>query len=321
MVDGTTSERPRFDETVAPLPRPTTPAVDAILGVPIRVLDHGFVRLVDYMGDDAAIVQAARVSYGAGTRKVSEDKALIRYLLRNLHTSPFEMVEVKLHIKTPLFVARQIVRHRTASLNEVSARYSILPNEMYLPDDTQISFQSTDNKQGRSGAAVDPALKERVRELLLAGQREAYAAYQELLDADIARELARIALPVAVYTEWYWKINLHNLFHFLRLRLDAHAQYEVRVFAEAIALIAQRIAPTAYDAFEDYIRDAVRLSGVERELVTRALHGERLGPDDWQRLGKRERAEFARKFGLDPAVLLEDRPVQKVQQHWPATGR
>ncbi len=744
----------RFDESVAPLPRPATPAVDAILGVPIRVLDHGFVRLVDYMGDDAAIVQAARVSYGPGTRKLSEDRALIRYLLRNRHTSPFEMVEVKLHVKAPLFVARQWLRHRTSclagdsvlsfdlpgaeqrgerqhhgmtvekfhrlwhegtthavpkrkplfleriepgrrytipelarlverreeslrnlvradvlkaeravpnsprdpaifvwgrdwrdyangkfevrapmrdrlrkmrlrmcdeetgeirythvtdvwqtgvkpvfkvtldngkslkmtkdhrcltdrgwltleqatglrlndrggvtwdgngpafatngvplhqsaewlmarkaagcgvtqmaeesgvsyhtirkwlrknnvqftpaetvrlssraqrgqrrtfakqrvfserelaairearggprsnfwkggvtperahigrwtveharraherngykcvicrgnddlhahhvdpvwhnparardeanltslcrrchadlhrlnlelalrdaiasgadlgrfwtdhqtgrerpegkqrlratrlfrqwsrvvrieyageemtydlavagpfhnfvangfvvhnSVNELSARYSVLPEEMYLPDDTQISFQSTDNKQGRSAAAVDPALRARVRELLLAGQREAYAGYQELIDAGIARELARIALPVAVYTEWYWKINLHNLFHFLELRLDAHAQHEIRVYAEAICLIARRLAPTAYGAFEDYIRDATRLSGVERAIVARALRGAPPTPDEWRRLGKRERAEFARKFGL-----------------------
>ncbi|HET8630297.1 MAG TPA: FAD-dependent thymidylate synthase [Thermomicrobiales bacterium] len=293
-----------FDETVPPSPRPAVPAVDAILGRPIRVLDHGFVRLVDYMGDDAAIVQAARVSYGPGTRKVSEDKALIRYLLRNLHTSPFEMVEVKLHVKAPIFVARQWLRHRTAAANEMSGRYSILPEEMYLPDNTQISFQSADNKQGRSADPVDPALRARVRDLLLAGQREAYAGYQELLDAAIARELARIALPVSIYTEWYWKINLHNLFHFLELRTDAHAQYEIRVYAEAICLIAQRLAPVAYEAFEDYIRQAVRLSRVERGLVARALRGEPLRAEDWKGLGKRERAEFARKFGLTPEELF-----------------
>jgi thymidylate synthase (FAD) len=199
------------------------------------------------------------------------------------------------------FVANGFVVHN--SVNELSARYSILPDELYLPDDTQISFQSTDNKQGRSAAEVDPAVRARVRELLLAGQRSAYATYQELLDAEIARELARIALPVAVYSEWYWKINLHNLFHFLALRTDPHAQFEIRLYGEAICLIAQRVAPVAYEAFDNYIRDAVRLSGVERELVARALRGETLGSDDWKRLGKRERAEFARKFGLDPDAL------------------
>ena len=303
MAGVSTIDELRFDESDAPLPRPATPMADAILGRPIRLLDHGFVRLVDYMGGDAAIVQAARVSYGRGTRKASEDQALIRYLLRNRHTTPFEMVDLKLHVKAPIFVARQWLRHRTASVNELSGRYSILPDDMYLPDDTQISFQSTDNRQGRSTVQVDPALKARVRELLLAGQRESYAAYQELLDAGIARELARIALPVSVYTEWYWKINLHNLFHFLELRADPHAQAEIRLYAEAICLIAQRVAPVAYDAFDDYIRDAVRLSGVERDLVARVLRGEPVGPEDWDRLGKRERAEFARKFGLTPAAL------------------
>ncbi len=293
----------RFDESVSPLPRPTVPEVEAILGVPIPVLDHGFVRLIDYMGNDAAIVQAARVSYGAGTKKVSEDKALIRYLLRHKHTSPFEMVEVKLHIKAPIFVARQWVRHRTASANEISGRYSILSDEMYLPDDTQISFQSSDNKQGRSTTEVPDALRERVRELLLAGQRESYAAYQELIDAEIARELARIALPVSVYTEWYWKMNLHNLFHFLALRTDAHAQFEIRIFAEAICLIVQRLAPVAYGAFIDYARDATHLSAPERQIVARVLRGEAIAPEDWAGIGKRERAEFAHKFGLDPANL------------------
>lgn len=293
----------RFDESVSPLPRPVVPEVEAILGVPVPVLDHGFVRLIDYMGNDAAIVQAARVSYGAGTKKRSEDAALIRYLLRHKHTSPFEMVEVKLHIKAPIFVARQWVRHRTASANEISGRYSILSDEMYLPDDTQISFQSSDNKQGRSATAVPDALRERVRELLLSGQRESYAAYQELIDAEIARELARIALPVSVYTEWYWKMNLHNLFHFLALRTDAHAQFEIRIYAEAICLIVQRLAPVAYQAFIDYARDATQLSAPERAIVARALRGEPLTQTDWERIGKRERAEFARKFGLDAAAL------------------
>jgi thymidylate synthase (FAD) len=297
-----------FDETVAPLARPANEAVDAILGVPIRLLDHGFVRLVDYMGNDAAIVQAARVSYGQGTKKRSEDAGLIRYLMRHQHTSPFEMVDTKFHIKAPIFVARQWLRHRTASVNEVSARYSLLPEELYIPEDAQVSFQSTDNKQGRSAAEVAPEVKARVRELLLAGQRESYASYQELIDAEIARELARIALPVSIYTEWYWKINLHNLFHFLGLRMDAHAQYEIRVYAEAIGLIVQRLAPVAYGAFLDYMREATTLSGPERAIVTKALHGEPIAPEDWTRINKRERTEFARKFGLDVPDLPKAAP-------------
>jgi thymidylate synthase (FAD) len=288
----------RFDEASAPTPRPGSAEVDAVLGVPIRLLDHGFVRLVDYMGNDAAIVQAARVSYGQGTKKRSEDAGLIRYLMRHRHTSPFEMVEAKFHIKAPIFVARQWLRHRTASVNEVSGRYSLLPEELYIPDDAQISFQSADNKQGRSATEVPAAVKERVRELLLAGQRESYASYQELIDAEIARELARIALPVSIYTEWYWKLNLHNLFHFLSLRMDAHAQYEIRVFAEAIGLIVQRLAPVAYKAFVDYMRESTLLSGPERAIVAKALHGEPITAEDWSTIGKRERAEFASKFGL-----------------------
>lgn len=310
-----------FDPSVVALARPGIPDVDAILGVPIRVLDHGFVRLVDYMGNDAAIVQAARASYGQGTKKRSEDHGLIRYLMRHRHTSPFEMVDTKFHIKAPIFVARQWHRHRTSSVNEVSARYSLLPEELYVPEDAQISFQSTDNKQGRSATEVPQELKERVRELLLAGQRESYASYQELIDAEIARELARIALPVSIYTEWYWKINLHNLFHFLSLRMDAHAQYEIRVYAEAIGLIVRRLAPVAYGAFLDYMREATNLSGPERAIVAKALRGEPVTPEDWAGIGKRERAEFARKFDLEladtPVVETKAAPVRNSNGHGP----
>ncbi len=199
------------------------------------------------------------------------------------------------------FVANGFVVHNSA--NEISGRYSILSDEMYLPDDTQISFQSGDNKQGRSTAEVPHDVRERVRDLLLTGQRAAYAGYQELIDAEIARELARIALPVSIYTEWYWKLNLHNLFHFLALRTDAHAQFEIRIYAEAICLIVQRLTPVAYRAFIDYSRDAVNVSGPERAIVARALRGEAIRPEDWATIGKRERAEFAHKFGLDPADM------------------
>jgi thymidylate synthase (FAD) len=285
------------------VPRAVAEEAEAIVGQALPVHDHGFVRLVDYMGNDAAIVAAARVSYGAGTKTLRSDRGLIRYLMRHQHTTPFEMVELKFHIKAPIFVARQWGRHRTASTNEVSGRYSELAEEFYLPRPAAVRPQSTTNRQGRADEPFPPEEAERAIADMRELQAAAYATYRRHLAAGMARELARISLPLALYTEWYWKINLHNLFHFLELRTDPHAQFEIRLYGEAICLIAQMVAPVAYEAFEDYIRDAVRLSGVERELVARALRGEPLGPDDWKRLGKRERAEFARKFGLDPDAL------------------
>lgn len=280
------------------LSRPSSPQADAILGEVVPVLDHGHVRLIDYMGNDAAIVQAARVSYGAGTKKRSEDHALVRFLLRHAHTSPFEMVETKFHVKAPIFVARQWGRHRVAAINEVSSRYSILPAEMYLPPDTQISFQATDNRQGRSAVEVPPEVRERVRNLLLAGQEQAYGDYDTLIDLEIARELARISLPVSIYTEWYWKISLHNLFHFLELRLDEHAQWEIRQYAEVLADMARLIAPVACAAFEEFRAGHLRLSWAEMAVVRRALAEAPPTPQEWEALGKRERKEFAARFGL-----------------------
>lgn len=215
-----------------------------------NILGHGFVRLVDVMGTDSSIVQAARVSYGAGTKTPSSDRSLIRYLLRNRHTSPFEMVELKFHIKLPIFVARQWVRHRTASINEVSARYSEMPNEMYIP--TQWKHQSTSNKQG-SGDSVCPTLNARATERVEKLFRQAFSTYSDLLASGIAREQARIVLPTALFTEWYWKIDLHNLLHFLRLRLDSHAQYEIRVYAEQIYAMVKERFPVSAEAFEDYV--------------------------------------------------------------------
>jgi thymidylate synthase (FAD) len=251
-------------------------AADALLGREYRVLDKGFVRLVDYLGGDARIVQSARVSYQEGTKTVREDAALIDYLVRHKHTSPLEQVVLTFHLKMPIFVARQWLRHRTARLNEVSGRYSVMRDEFYLPEAAVVRRQSEVNKQGRSEAEVPAALQERTLELLEAGQANAYGSYQELLDEDVARELARINLPLSLYTEMYWQIDLHNLFHFLRLRLDAHAQHEIRAYAEVMAELARAVAPLAYEAFEEHILHAQTFSRSELELLLAALDREAL---------------------------------------------
>jgi len=261
-----------------------------------KCLDHGFVRLVDWMGDDSSIVQAARVSYGKGTKSVSEDTALIRYLMRNLHTSPFEMVEFKFHVKLPIFVARQWIRHRTANVNEYSGRYSEMPDEFYLPEPDQLRLQSTLNKQGRGETTINHS-SEVISRMKLT-QEKLFQEYSELLSTGLAREIARINLPLSNYTEWYWKIDLHNLFHFLRLRLDSHAQYEIRVYAEAIAKIIKQIVPIAYQAFEDYILEAIRFSRNELNALKLLIHKELPSDDKLAELGlsKREIQEFKEKI-------------------------
>ena len=256
--------------------KPTVPAADALLGREYRVLDKGFVRLVDYLGGDARIVQSARVSYQDGTKTVREDAALIDYLVRHKHTSPLEQVVLTFHLKMPIFVARQWLRHRTARLNEISGRYSVMRDEFYLPDASQVRRQSVVNKQGRSDDEVPGELQERTLELLQTGQADAYAGYQELLDEDVARELARINLPLSLYTEMYWQIDLHNLFHFLRLRLDAHAQFEIRAYAEVMAQLARAVAPLAYEAFEEHLLYAKTFSRSELGLLLEALDREGL---------------------------------------------
>src|SRR3989344_661001 len=235
---------------------------------PIKCLDHGFVYLVDYMGNDEAIVEAARTSYGQGTKKVSSDEGLIRYLRRHVHTTPSEMVEFKFHCKMPIFVARQWIRHRTANVNEYSGRYSEMLDEFYLPDSAVLRKQSQMNKQGR-GEDLSPVNKERVLQLLKEDYERVFGHYEDFLrdDIDLARELARIPLPLATYTEWYWKIDLHNLLHFLGLRLDSHAQYEIQVFGKAMAEIIKDSVPITYKAFEDYQVNAMRLSGPEIEFM------------------------------------------------------
>lgn len=262
-------------------PRPTLRAVsegmEAHLYRAHQVLDHGFVRVIDYMGDDAAIVQAARVSYGAGTKHVSNDEGLIRYLMRHWHSTPFEMCEIKLHVKLPVFVARQWIRHRTANVNEYSARYSILDREFYIPAPEHLAAQSTVNNQGR-GEVLTGAEAARVLDMLKSDAGRAYDHYQDMLSQDgqkgLARELARMNLPANIYTQWYWKVDLHNLFHFLRLRADAHAQYEIRVYADAICQVVADWVPIAYGAFQDYRMGGVTLSAKAVDCVRRMLKGE-----------------------------------------------
>lgn len=269
-----------------------------LIGKEIKCLDHGFVRLVDVMGDDGSIVQAARVSYGAGTKTVNEDRGLIRYLMRHKHTTPFEMVEFKFHIKLPIFIARQWIRHRTANVNEYSGRYSIMKDDFYLPDIEQIRPQSEMNKQGRSDETFTDEKANAIREKLGKVQKELYTEYESLLGEELARELARINLPLSNYTEWYWKIDLHNLFHFLRLRIDSHAQYEIRVYGEALAGIVKEIVPHAWQAFEDYSLNSANFSKPELNAMKKLLEGQKVEDLDLDEIGlsKREFREFQLKL-------------------------
>jgi len=241
-----------------------------VLEEAFKCLDKGFVRLVDSMGGDDAIVQAARVSYGQGTSKVSQDRGLIRYLMRHRHTTPFEMVEFKFHCKMPIFVARQWVRHRTANINEYSLRYSEARDEFYFPDPEHIQFQSALNKQGRSGE-VPLELKQKVLDYFKEISERSFTMYQELNEAGIARELARSLLPVNIYTEWYWKNDLHNLLHFIGLRSDSHAQYEIRVYSDAMAEFVKAVAPFAWEAYQDYVVHGMRFSRIEQNLLEKQL--------------------------------------------------
>lgn len=260
-----------------PTLRATAEGMEQQLYIAHPVLDHGLVRVIDYMGDDAAITQAARVSYGRGTKAVSNDEGLIRYLMRHWHSTPFEMCEVKFHVKLPVFVARQWIRHRTANVNEYSARYSILDREFYIPAPEHLAAQSTVNNQGR-GELLEGDEAARVLDLLREDAMRSYDHYEAMLSQDgqkgLARELARMNLPANVYTQWYWKVDLHNLFHFLRLRADAHAQYEIRVYAETMCRIVKDWVPLAYAAFEDYRMGGATLSAKAVDVVRRRLSGE-----------------------------------------------
>ncbi|MDC1068097.1 FAD-dependent thymidylate synthase [Candidatus Kapabacteria bacterium] len=271
---------------------------EELLGKEFKVLDKGFVRLVDVMGDDDSIVQAARVSYGQGTKTVHEDRGLIRYLLRHKHTTPLEMVEFKFHIKLPIFIARQWIRHRTANVNEYSGRYSEMTDDFYLPDPEQIRPQSTMNRQGRSEEELPDQTAMEIRTKLLNTQIKLYDEYKDLLNKDLARELARINLPLSNYTEWYWKIDLHNLMHFLKLRLDSHAQYEIRMFGQAMADIVKQIVPVAWEAFEDYQLNSMAFSGPESKVLKELLSGKNIEEINFESHGlkAREEREFKEKY-------------------------
>ncbi|MBS0537334.1 MAG: FAD-dependent thymidylate synthase [Proteobacteria bacterium] len=282
--------------------RAIAPALEEILYQALPVLDHGFVRVIDYMGDDAAVVQAARVSYGRGTKKVSEDRGLINYLMRHRHTTPFEMCEIKYHVKLPIFVARQWIRHRTANVNEYSARYSILDNEFYLPRPEQLASQSANNRQGRD-AVLTGKEAERVFDILKKDSELVYEHYMEMLNegeagqpldperSGLARELARMNLSLAFYTQWYWKTNLHNLMHFLSLRADPHAQYEIRVYADVMIDTLKRWTPICHDAFMEYRMGGAHLSKTGLAAIKRMIAGEKvdqkssgLNPREWREL-------------------------------------
>ncbi|HQT64141.1 MAG TPA: FAD-dependent thymidylate synthase [Acidocella sp.] len=278
--------------------RPSVPALEAMLFTAIPVLDHGFIRVVDYMGDDAAVVQAARVSYGRGTRKTTEDEGLIRYLMRHWHSTPFEMCEIKYHVKLPIFVARQWIRHRTANVNEYSARYSILDKEFYIPAPEQLAVQAADNRQGR-GAVLEGQAAADVLNILRRDAEQTYANYEDMLDESkygLARELARMNLTLNTYTQWYWKTDLHNLFHFLRLRADAHAQYEIRVYAEAMMETVKAWVPLSYGAFTDYRLGAVTFSAKMLDILKRMLSGEQV-EQPTSGLSKREWTEMMVALG------------------------
>jgi len=292
-----------------------TPEAQEILGLYFPILDHGFCALVDAMGGDHSIVQAARVSYGAGTKKVSEDRGLIRYLMRHRHTTPLEMVELKFHMKLPIFVARQLVRHRTASLNEYSGRYSLMPMQFYTPEREQLGLQSTANRQGRSNEILDEdgfddfvttCVNERARD---------QKVYEDRLNRGIAREISRIDLPLSLYTEWYWKMNLHNLFHFMGLRSDSHAQWEIRQMSDAMAGMVKRVAPLAFEAWTDFHPHMGGAMFSRRELIAmeETFRTGKMSEDRLAEIGlsKREIGEYQAKtkgprevpsFDLDPST-------------------
>ena len=253
------------------MPHCVVPAAEEILDRPFPVLDKGFVRLVDYLGGDARIVQAARVSYGEGTKSYREDAALIDHLLRNEHTSPFEQVVLTFHVKLPIFVARQWIRHRTARVNEISGRYSVMKDEFYLPRPEDVALQSEDDRQGRAAEAPPPVFAKSTIEKLEGGQRAAYADYSALIESGLSREIARIDLPLSLYTEWYWQIDLHNLFRFLSLRLDPHAQLEIREYAAVLLDIARLVAPAACASFENHLLGGTRFSAAEMAELRRRL--------------------------------------------------
>ncbi len=288
--------------------------LDAVLYDQFPVLDKGFVRVVDYMGNDAAVTQSARVSYGKGTKVLSKDKGLIDYLMRHRHTTPFEMCEIKFHVKLPIFIARQWIRHRTANVNEYSARYSILSKEFYIPKPEQLAVQSTLNKQGRDGV-LSPEESERVLDILRSDSERCYDHYKEMLNQDedekildesrsgLTRELARMNLTMNYYTEWYWKVDLHNLMHFLSLRADPHAQYEIQEYANTMLELVKKWVPLSYDAFMKYRKNAMHLSEPATKLVKKLISGQKIDPDN-KGMGGREWREFLDQLDLKEEDVL-----------------
>lgn len=306
-----------IDDTQAELfqtRRAVSDDLDEVLYEPFKVLDKGFVRVVDYMGNDAAVTQSARVSYGKGTKMLNQDKGLINYLMRHRHTTPFEMCEIKFHVKLPIFIARQWIRHRTANVNEYSARYSIMNKEFYIPEPAQLAVQSTINKQGRGGT-LNPQESARVLEILRADSEQCYDHYQEMLNEDaneniidenrsgLTRELARMNLTMNYYTEWYWKVDLHNLFHFLSLRADPHAQYEIQAYAETMLELVKKWVPLSYEAFMKYRKNAMHLSEPATALVKKLIAGQKIDPDN-KGMAPREWREFLDQLDLKEEDVL-----------------
>src|SRR5437870_1931280 len=274
-----------------------SPEAEELLDQELKVPSHGFVRLVDYMGSDQSIVQAARVSYGEGTKSVREDRGLIRYLMRHQHTTPFEMVVLKFHIKAPIFVVRQLVRHRTASINEESARYSIMREEFHEPAWEEVGYQSKDNKQGRATDEVPAEVVQRFLTFLKEDRDTAYNHYETFLQDNVARELARIVLPLSLYSQFYWQMNLHNLFHFLWLRMDDHAQKEIRDYANQVAVCVKEVAPLAWEAFEEYKLYGGSFSRTDLDILKRLVRGEPLPADAFDG-SKSLLREFESKLGM-----------------------
>jgi thymidylate synthase (FAD) len=297
------SELQELLETKNTTKRATVDALEEMLYKPIPVLDHGFIRVIDYMGDDSSIVQAARVSYGRGTKKSLQDKGLINYVMRHRHTTPFEMCDIKFHIKLPIFIPRQWIRHRTASVNEYSARYSILSNEFYVPEKINLSAQSTINKQGRSEDELPDDVADKVLSIIKDDSEKCYQHYIEMMNEDdkgnvinedtvgITRELARMNLTLNHYTEWYWKINLHNLLHFLALRADSHAQYEIRVYAQAMLDVVKAWVPYAFEAFAEHSMNGTNISKKGMEVIRKMIEGTEVTQESSD-MSKREWSEL-----------------------------
>ncbi len=304
-----TQEIQQLQSQTSPTRREISPGLEQILYQAFPILDHGFIRVIDYMGNDNSIVQAARVSYGKGTKQVSEDRGLIHYLLRHSHTTPFEMCEIKFHVKLPIFVARDWIRHRTANVNEYSGRYSILDRDFYIPTEEDLGTQSTTNRQGR-GANLTPEHAQEVIKLLREDAERNYEHYEQLLNEDsqgnmidpskdkLARELARINLSLNIYTQWYWKIDLHNLMHFLSLRADSHAQYEIQVYAYKMLEIMKDWVPHTYEAFMQYRKEGARFSKNALKAIRKLISGEKVSHEE-SGMTKREWSEFCEQLELE----------------------